>query len=883
MNQAPTVPGSPDLHNLLQRALTLCGLLILPLCFADLLLNGTPNQILRGDRLLGLGSTLTTWVVLRLSLPRTSKTAGFLRHAVATLCLWNLGLFLLPGESTWFYVLVTPACVFLLLSERHSKVAASQGDRFAAVAVFAWVLAVFAADAVCRLWLGARFIKASPFAHDTPVVLLCGLGLLRLAGRLGRVGVARISHEDSSREAESLVSTKITTKRKRSGADLRRSSATSSIARQSKADGRPPRNRMGFMLRSRIPCEKCGLALLGSALVGLAALLTAVSLSGGVLSAPITTLLVVVILHALTAPLLWPETPPSWFTRFTHLNHNEAIRFRGLLYGLLNTVLQSAAVLILVKGAPDPLNAPILVLIAVGWLHAYRHLSLAAAVSQTALFLFPAGLWLFPTIPITLLFLAWCVLLGTCLAVRRHPRPEIRRRLVNPVISLVFTTAFIHLTVTSFPSPTALWIGAVFGMMWLALPERPFATIPLRFSLQSWTLITWFAVSCLFRGFNADQLMPWSMALALPLLLLLVPAPPRFAALGAEAGRAGFGLAATALLIAAAAFVLQPHRFEARLLPLLLLLTVPAIAVAFFLGRAMEEQGRWQRAAAWATEISLWLLFGAVRRYLDVQQLLALGTPLDAYLLLGIGAVAAGIREVLQRQKHALRGTLQRAAHLYALLGWVVVMWMGFTQDAWHHGAMVSLLLAGMYFAYARTQHRRLILAAAGFANLGLGIFLSNQGMHHALFFVVPAAVTVLALTQVLRDELDENQVKLIRLITCLVLLCTSAFFNLIDFRDSPWFPVSAAIIAALGVVAGISLRIRIYLYLGVGFFMLNIVTTLVHMVMLQPPDAVKLAVGMVFLGLGCLFTGSFLLFQMKRRELLRRYQALRLELSGWE
>jgi hypothetical protein len=43
------------------------------------------------------------------------------------------------------------------------------------------------------------------------------------------------------------------------------------------------------------------------------------------------------------------------------------------------------------------------------------------------------------------------------------------------------------------------------------------------------------------------------------------------------------------------------------------------------------------------------------------------------------------------------------------------------------------------------------------------------------------------------------------------------------------------------------------------------------------------LIVGIVFLVTGVVFTGSFLLFQMKRHEILRRYQALQQELAGWE
>ncbi|CAM2005198.1 hypothetical protein APED_00920 [Acanthopleuribacter pedis] len=52
-------------------------------------------------------------------------------------------------------------------------------------------------------------------------------------------GLTRNSHKDSSREAESPVSTKITTERRHRGPTIRRSSATAKAARPSNAEGRP--------------------------------------------------------------------------------------------------------------------------------------------------------------------------------------------------------------------------------------------------------------------------------------------------------------------------------------------------------------------------------------------------------------------------------------------------------------------------------------------------------------------------------------------------------------------------------------------------------------------------------------------------------------------
>ncbi len=106
---------------------------------------------------------------------------------------------------------------------------------------------------------------------------------------------------------------------------------------------------------------------------------------------------------------------------------------------------------------------------------------------------------------------------------------------------------------------------------------------------------------------------------------------------------------------------------------------------------------------------------------------------------------------------------------------------------------------------------------------------------------------------------------------------------NVIDFRESVMYPLVAAIFSTVAVVAGISLRIRIYLYLGTSFFFVNLFGIIAHIIISQPPENLKLAVGIVFLVTGVLFTASFLLFQMKRQEILNRYQELVKTLNAWE
>ena len=142
---------------------------------------------------------------------------------------------------------------------------------------------------------------------------------------------------------------------------------------------------------------------------------------------------------------------------------------------------------------------------------------------------------------------------------------------------------------------------------------------------------------------------------------------------------------------------------------------------------------------------------------------------------------------------------------------------------------------------------------------------------------------SVLILAHLFKDQLAVKRQYTIRLWSSLALVATSSFYNVIDFNESLYYPLVAALIAALGVIVGIGLRVRIYLYVGFCAFLLNSLAVLVHVIRSQPESQIKLLIGVLFLIIGMLFTGSFLLFQMKRQQILNQYARLVEELKAWE
>jgi len=164
-----------------------------------------------------------------------------------------------------------------------------------------------------------------------------------------------------------------------------------------------------------------------------------------------------------------------------------------------------------------------------------------------------------------------------------------------------------------------------------------------------------------------------------------------------------------------------------------------------------------------------------------------------------------------------------------------------------------------------------------------MALFFWQQEMNNLMLYLVPALASILVLTHLFKDQLSEHQAKQLRLYCSLALLSLSALYNIGDFNGSIWYPVTAAAISLLGVIVGISLQIRIYLYLGVTFFFINAVGAIGNVIVTQPTEQIKLIVGILFLLTGLLFISSYLLFQMKREQILAKYHTLRGEVDKWD
>ena len=83
---------------------------------------------------------------------------------------------------------------------------------------------------------------------------------------------------------------------------------------------------------------------------------------------------------------------------------------------------------------------------------------------------------------------------------------------------------------------------------------------------------------------------------------------------------------------------------------------------------------------------------------------------------------------------------------------------------------------------------------------------------------------------------------------------------------------------ALAGVILGIALRVRAFLYAGVAFLVLNVAGQLIRFYPEQ-----NLSRALILIGLGALITVGMVLFNLKREEIMQRIRIMYADLAAWE
>ncbi len=262
-----------------------------------------------------------------------------------------------------------------------------------------------------------------------------------------------------------------------------------------------------------------------------------------------------------------------------------------------------------------------------------------------------------------------------------------------------------------------------------------------------------------------------------------------------------------------------------------------------------------------------------------------LGATMGLYgrvLWLGLVPVQMWDTVALIGTSYALFG-LQRLVPSAALVHMVLLLpLLAVLSTVFHPTSLPTsaalLTVAVLYLGLQRTTGRVLPLYL-GLLTFNVSLYLWVPGWarasHMLQMYTVPAAISVLWLLHAHRFELRPAVLHRCRLAASSVLY-VSATLDVFLRADVTLFLVALGL-SLLGIVMGIALRTRAFLYAGVSFFVLNVAG---QFLVLFPEQRLTRAI--VLLVLGTLITGGMIWFNIQRESLLRRLRLVQTDLTTW-
>ena len=305
-----------------------------------------------------------------------------------------------------------------------------------------------------------------------------------------------------------------------------------------------------------------------------------------------------------------------------------------------------------------------------------------------------------------------------------------------------------------------------------------------------------------------------------------------------------------------------------------------ALAAALLPGRdplGLSQRGR--QMYVYAAEILLALCFVHIRLTMPwlFHGFFAQYWPIIVMLIAFLGA---GVGEWFRRRGQTVLGDpLEKTGAMLPLLP-VMAFWMLPTTRVDYSLLLlaVGLLFAGL--SVARKSFGFGVLAAIS-ANGGLWYFLNRiEGfrlLEHPQLWLIPPALCVLVAAHINRKQLTDAQLTTIRYAcSMMVYVSSTADVFLNGVAQNPWLPVVLAAISLAGIFAGILFRIRAFLFLGVVFLLLALLTIIWHAAVDLDQTWLWYASGML---VGALIIVVFAVFEKKRDQVLRVID----ELKQWQ
>jgi hypothetical protein len=314
----------------------------------------------------------------------------------------------------------------------------------------------------------------------------------------------------------------------------------------------------------------------------------------------------------------------------------------------------------------------------------------------------------------------------------------------------------------------------------------------------------------------------------------------------------------------------------------LLLLVVACLAFAVLPMRDpfhLSDRGR--TAYVYAAEVVALVIVGHFR--LTVPRLFQFGIIENywALLVMAVAFVGAGLAEFFERKRlSVLAEPLARTAMFAPLLPVVAILgqYLPMVGELFSPGRRVVgetvLFLVSLFYGFLAVTRKSFAFAALSVlaANTALWVLWHQRGIQffeHPQLWLIPLALTVLVAEQINRGRLPPTQSKAIRYFALAVIYISStADIFIARIEQSLFVPMVLVllVLAVLGALVGIMLRVRSYLYLGVSFLLVDVCMMIYHATVDLGHAWVLWLSGVL---VGTLIIALFAVFEKRRNDLL--------------
>lgn len=190
---------------------------------------------------------------------------------------------------------------------------------------------------------------------------------------------------------------------------------------------------------------------------------------------------------------------------------------------------------------------------------------------------------------------------------------------------------------------------------------------------------------------------------------------------------------------------------------------------------------------------------------------------------------------------------------------------------------LVGLLYAGVAVA---NRSFWFAVAAALAANFGLWALWHHHGLAflvHPQLWLIPVALMLLTAEHFNRERLNEYQRQTLRYAGLLLLYVSStADMFIAGLGNSVILPVALAVLSVLGVLAGILLQVRAFMFMGFSFLFVVVFSMIWHAAVDRYQTWIWWASGVV---LGALILALFAVFEKRRNDVLQAIERVK----AWE